>query len=284
MKTPSCSKSYKHSCRSVTDARAQLTAARRRAFSKGLFYTTVPRMQTVSEAAAPQTQTRTRLGSEFDQVAARYDLLQRLNPGYRTHLAWSAKRLQAPARGRILDLCCGTGLSTEALVSCYPEAEIIGLDLSAGMLEVARKKRKLRNVRFVQGDAMDLVGSGVGGPYDAILMAYGIRNVPNPNLCLERLREQLKPGAQIAFHEYLVAGSLLHMALWNAVASAIIIPLGKVATGRADLFQYLKQSVNEFDSREAFEARLGSNGFKNVHTEPMSGWQRGIVHTVLATR
>jgi ubiquinone/menaquinone biosynthesis C-methylase UbiE len=230
------------------------------------------------------TQSRSELANEFDHVAGRYDLLQRLNPGYRTHLAWSAKRLRAPARARILDLCCGTGLSTEAIVACYPDAEVTGLDLSGGMLNVARQKPALRNVRFVNGDAMDLGGSGVHGPFDAILMAYGIRNVPNADLCLARLREHLAVGARIAFHEYLVSGSRLHRAIWNTVASSIIIPLGAVATGRAELFRYLKQSVVEFDSRETFEARLRAAGFHDVHTEPMSGWQRGIVHTVLATR
>ena len=225
-----------------------------------------------------------RLANEFDLVAARYDLLQRLNPGYRTHLLWSARRLQAPARARILDLCCGTGLSTEAIVACYPDAEVTGLDLSPGMLAVARKKPALRHVRLVQGDAMDLVGSGVSGPYDAVLMAYGIRNVPDPDLCLARLREQLHPGGRIAFHEYLVRGTVVPRAIWNVVANAIIIPLGKLATGHGEIFRYLKESVNQFDGLEAFEARLRRAGFSEVQSQHMNGWQRGIVHTVLATR
>jgi ubiquinone/menaquinone biosynthesis C-methylase UbiE len=131
---------------------------------------------------------------------------------------------------------------------------------------------------------MDLAASGAAGPYDAVLMAYGIRNVPDPDLCLSRLREHIEPEGRIAFHEYLVSGSLFHRAVWNAVASAIIIPLGTLATGRGDLFRYLRQSVNAFDSRAAFEARVTAAGFREVHTEPMSGWQRGIEHTVIATR
>jgi ubiquinone/menaquinone biosynthesis C-methylase UbiE len=237
-------------------------------------------MQSVETQARKGAQ----LAHDFDYVAPRYDLLQRLNPGYRAHLLQSAKRLQAPARGRILDLCCGTGLSTEALVACYPEAEITGLDQSAGMLAVARTKPELARVRFVQGDAMDLPGSGAAGPYDAILMAYGIRNVPDPDLCLSRLREQLAPHGRIAFHEYLVRGSLLPSAVWNAVAATIIVPLGTLTTGSGELFRYLRQSVNQFDGLAQFEARLRRAGFQAVHTEAMGGWQRGIVHTVLATR
>jgi ubiquinone/menaquinone biosynthesis methyltransferase len=224
------------------------------------------------------------LADQFDRVAPRYDVLQRLNPGYRAHLRRSAQRLAAPARGRILDLCCGTGLSTEALVGCYPEAEIVGVDLSAGMLASARQKPGLRRVRFVHGDAMDLAAGAASGPYDAVLMAYGIRNVPDPDACLAHLRQQLKPGGRVAFHEYLVNGSMLRRAIWNTVAGAVIVPLGTLATGSGDLFRYLRKSVNDFDSLHEFEARLGRAGFEDVHAAAMSGWQRGIVHTVLARR
>ena len=223
------------------------------------------------------------LAIEFDRAAQRYDLLQKLNPGYRTHLNWSALRMQAPPRGRILDLCCGTGLSTEAIVATYPHAEVTGVDLSSGMLESARRKPALSRVRFLQGDAMDVAASGATGPYDAILMAYGIRNVPDADLCLKRLREQLAPGGRIAFHEYLLSGSPVHRAIWNAVAGAIIIPLGSVATGSGDLFRYLRRSVNEFDGLAAFEQRLRRAGFTQIRTESMDGWQRGIVHTVVAS-
>jgi len=224
------------------------------------------------------------LAHDFDDVAPRYDLLQRFNPGYHANLVRSASRLQAPARGRILDLCCGTGLSTEALATVYPHAEIVGLDQSSGMLAVARTKRALANVRFVQGDAMDPERSGATGPFDAIFMAYGIRNVPDPDLCLSRLRAQLAPHGRIAFHEYLVSESIVARAIWNAVSAAIIVPLGTVATGSSELFRYLRQSVNDFDSLPAFVARLRRAGFQSVHTESMTGWQRGIEHTVLASR
>ena len=73
---------------------------------------------------------------EFDRVARRYDLLTGMNPGYRKHLRWSAERMRMPPTARILDLCCGTGLSTEALVRSYPRARVTGLDASAGMLRM----------------------------------------------------------------------------------------------------------------------------------------------------
>lgn len=225
-----------------------------------------------------------RLSRNFDRAAARYDLLNTLNPGYRKHLSWSAKRLAAPNKARLLDLCCGTGLSTEALVRAYPDAEVSALDASAGMLARARSKPALSRVHFVEGDAMDPAAAGAGGPYDGILMAYGIRNVLDRDVCLQRLHALLSPGGRVAFHEYSVAGNPVGQVVWNAVATGVIIPLGTVFTRTPELFRYLRRSVNEFDAVDTFVRRLGAAGFSDVEVLPMDGWQRGIAHTFVARR
>lgn len=223
---------------------------------------------------------------EFDRVARRYDLLTGMNPGYRKHLRWSAERLRLvdSPELEILDLCCGTGLSTEPLVRTYPRARISGLDASAGMLAVAATKPWARAVRFVCGDAMDPAASGLPGPFDGILMAYGIRNMPDPDLCLRRLLALLKPGGTICFHEYSVRDSRRSRIVWNAVALGIIIPAGLLTSPGSDIYRYLRASVNDFDGVAAFEARLGRAGFTGMHTETMDGWQTGIVHSFIARR
>ncbi|MFW5875683.1 MAG: class I SAM-dependent methyltransferase [Myxococcota bacterium] len=221
---------------------------------------------------------------EFDRVAGSYDLLTGMNPGYRRHLRMSAERLKAPPEGRLFDLCCGTGISTEALHRVHPAARIVGLDASAGMLERARHKPFGPNVSFVLGDAMDPAAAGADGPFDGILMAYGIRNVPDADLCLTRLHALLAPGGRLAIHEYSVAGSSMARAVWNAVTLGVIIPGGLLTSGSTAIYRYLRRSVLEFDGVRAFEARLRRAGFEDVRTEPMDGWQRGIVHTFLARR
>ncbi|CAN5756814.1 class I SAM-dependent methyltransferase [soil metagenome] len=224
---------------------------------------------------------------DFDRVSRRYDALVGHNPGYRDHLRLSADRLglDPPGGGlRLLDLCCGTGLSTEALAAAYPEAEIVGLDASVGMLDVARAKQVGRTVRFVEGDAMDPAAAGVDGPFDGILMAYGIRNLPDPDRCLARLGELLAPGAPVCFHEYSVAANPRARVTWHAVAWGIIIPAGLVAARHTRLFRYLWRSVSDFDSVGTFEGRLVRAGFTDVRTEPLPGWQRGITHSFLARR
>ncbi len=227
---------------------------------------------------------RTSVPDAFDKVAGRYDLLTGLNPGYRRHLVWSARRLEAAPGARLLDLCCGTGTSTEALVAAYPQATVVALDASPGMLAVARAKPVSASALFVLGDAMEPEASGIRGPFDGILMAYGIRNVPDIDLCLSRLLRLLRPGGAICFHEYSVADSAWSRMVWNAVTLGVVIPSGRLFSGSSRIYRYLRKSVNAFDGVQAFERRLARAGFSDVRTEPMDGWQRGILHSFLARR
>lgn len=221
----------------------------------------------------------------FDGIARRYDLLTRMNPGYMKHLRWSARRLALGPNARILDLCCGTGSSTTGLIKTYPDAkEIVGLDASAGMLGEARKAHRQTHVSFVHGNAMDPVSSGIEGPFDGILMAYGIRNMPDADTCLANLLPLLRPGGKIVFHEYSVADSKIATGLWNAVSLGIILPSGLAFTGRTDIWTYLRKSVLEFDGVRAFESRLRRAGFVDVETLGMDGWQKEVVHSFIARR
>lgn len=227
--------------------------------------------------------TRQTVPRAFDRVARRYDLMTGMNPGYRRHLRMSAERLEAPADGRLLDLCCGTGLSTGALRAVYPGSAIVALDASAGMLGEARLKRELA-ADFVLGDATDPAAAGVEGAFDGILMAYGIRNVPERDRCLANLLELLKPGARIVFHEYSVQDDRVRRAIFTAVCAGFIEPAGWLTSRDASIYRYLRQSVTEFDGVGAFESRLRRAGFDGVRTLPLDGWQRGIVHSFVAQR
>jgi ubiquinone/menaquinone biosynthesis C-methylase UbiE len=226
---------------------------------------------------------------DFDGIASRYDLLTRLNPGYLKHLRWSAERLRASPGARLLDLCCGTGLSTAALLATYPDASTItGLDASAGMIGFASNKVVSKTGRpaidFVLGDATDPAQVGLTGPYDGILMAYGIRNVPDPDQTLDNILRLLAPGAPVVFHEYSVADSLLAKVMWDAVCLSVITPMGAAFTGNLRMWGYLRESVHRFDGVKTFERRLARHGFTDIETLPMDGWQRGIVHSFVARR
>ncbi len=223
----------------------------------------------------------------FDEHAASYDRLVGANRGYHEHLRLSAKRMGLRGGGaglRLLDLGCGTGASTQALLDAAPEAEITAVDASAEMLAVARSKTWPPGVRFVQGNAIDLDHAGIEGPYDGILAAYLLRNLPEPNAGLRTFFRLLRPGAPLAVHEYSVADSARSRAVWSAVCWGVIIPLGRLRTGSADLYRYLWRSVLDFDGVEALTTRMRATGFVDVRVQTMPGWQQHIVYTFLGRR
>jgi ubiquinone/menaquinone biosynthesis C-methylase UbiE len=228
-----------------------------------------------------------RVPSAFDQDASSYDRLVGANPGYVDHLRRSAARLGLPGSGaglRLLDVGCGTGLSTRALLETYPDAEIVGVDASAEMLAQARAKAWPATVRFVHSRAEELSAAGVAGPFDGILAAYLLRNLPDVSAGVADLRDLLAPGAPLAVHEYSVADSPYARAVWTAVCWGIVIPLGWRVTGDASLYRYLWRSVLAFDGVSRLTGRLRDAGFEQVTTTTMDGWQRGIVHTVVGLR
>jgi ubiquinone/menaquinone biosynthesis C-methylase UbiE len=221
----------------------------------------------------------------FDAGASVYDRLVDANPGYHAHLRISAQRMRLPGRGRglrLLDAGCGTGASTAALLSVAPDAEIIAVEGSAGMLAEARAKRWPPGVRFVHSRIEDLAQTGVSGPFDGIFAAYLLRNLPDPDAELQEFRALLRPGAPLAIHEYSVRDSRLAKVVWNAVCATIIIPSGRIRSGDASLYRYLRDSVNRFDGAAALRNRLQRTGFTAVTSATMTGWQRNIVHTFRA--
>ena len=223
----------------------------------------------------------------FDSAARGYDRLVGANPGYHEHLRLSTRRMGLPNQGerlRLLDLGCGTGASTAALLDAAPKAEVVGVDGSAQMIAQARAKTWPAGVRFVHARAEQLAEAGVRGPFDGVLAAYLIRNLPDPDGGLRTIFELLRPGAPMAVHDYSVADSGKARAVWTAVCWSVIIPAGKLVTGSSDLYTYLWRSVRRFEGAVAFERRLGRIGFVDLRTQTVPGWQQQIVHTWLGRR
>lgn len=223
------------------------------------------------------------LARAFDHASRTYDHLTSLNPGYRTDLLRSARRLRLPDDGaglHVLDLGCGTGASTLALLRAAPRARITAVDASAGMLSRALARPWPARVRFLHLTAEEVAAAGEG-PFDAVFAAYLFRNVTDPDALLHGVRALLRPGGRLAVHEYSLSGSRAHRALWTAVCRGVVIPAGTL-TGDRGLYRHLWHSVLAFDTAPAFSGRLTRAGFTGVRVAPVAGWQTGIVHTFLA--
>ena len=217
---------------------------------------------------------------EFNRVAKNYDFATFLSQGYQKDLYLSASRMQLRGNEYVADLCCGTGKSTEACVANITSGKILAIDNSKEMLEVAKTKFSGNNVSFSIEDVMEL--NYADATFDAIFMAYGIRNMPNYNKCLSNLKRMLKPGGVICFHEYSLNDNFAAKLYWMILGYTAIIPISTVLSGSSKIYRYLVKSVLEFPSPKNFVEILEANGFTKVERLPMPSWRRPILHTFLA--
>lgn len=237
-----------------------------------------------------QRELRSMTADAFDRGASRYDLLVGFNPGYHSELERAASTLVEGLDGQgdlsLLDLACGSGASTRALVDAAPAGtRVLGLDASQGMLDQARGKHWPAGVRFDHAVAGALDVDAVGrGSFDGVLTCYLFRNVPAADRpqALEEVFSLLRPGGRLVVQEYSVAGDRAARRTWDVVCHSVIIPLGVLVDRNHDLYRYLWRSVVEFDAVDAFADRLLGAGFTDVAHRTASGWQRGILHTFVA--
>lgn len=227
----------------------------------------------------------------FDRGAARYDLMVRLNPGYHRELRRAATaladRLGDVAEPDLLDLACGSGASTAALLGAFPRGRVLGLDASPGMLAAARAKDWPERVEFGRAVAGELDLDALGrGSRDGVLTCYLFRNVPAQarDRAVAEVFELLRPGGALVVQEYSVAGDRAARRVWDAVCHAVIIPLGAVLDRNPGLYRYLWRSVVDFDPVGRFADRLLAAGFTDVAHRTAAGWQRGILHTFTARK
>jgi ubiquinone/menaquinone biosynthesis C-methylase UbiE len=235
-----------------------------------------------------------------------------LNPGYHRHLQSAAdalvERLPDGSGLTVVDLGCGSGASTDALVNSMGHRgqayTAIGVDGSAGMLEQARSKPWPTWVSFAEARAEDLSrvvgvagtdsggtaapgGNGSHDPADpaatgalaGVLAAYLFRNVSDRDAVLRSVWELLAPGGVLVVQDYSVAGSPKARARWNAVSWSVVIPLSKVINRDTGIYRYLWRSVLDNDSVDEFTARMLAAGYVDVEHRTAGGWQRGILHT-----
>jgi ubiquinone/menaquinone biosynthesis C-methylase UbiE len=231
----------------------------------------------------------------FDRGAGRYDLLVSLNPGYHRHLRSAAQVLATRLGGRVgqdafvVDLGCGSGASTAALVSELPGGtEILGIDASAGMLAKATAKSWIPQVSFRQARAEELpaVLADRTRPVDGVLAAYLFRNVPAEHLdpALAGVVGTLAPGGWLVVQDYALASGRLPRWLWHLVCWLVVIPLSALVRSDPSLYRYLWRSVLRFDSADDLARRLAGAGLVDVAYRTVPGWQHGILHTFVGRR
>ena len=208
-----------------------------------------------------------RMRGMFTRIAGMYDRLNRAQ-SLGLDVVWRKRALAclariSPSPHSILDLATGTADFAIASARMFPDARVIGVDLTPAMLDVGRKKVEAAGLSgrivFEEGDACALACSE--GSFDAVLCAFGFRNFPDRAAALREVARVLNPGGHLLVLE-LFRPRFRILAMATAAWMACV---ARLFAGRArEDYAYLRASIGETCTAATFEELAAAAGFSSV--------------------
>ena len=209
----------------------------------------------------------------FDNISKEYDGLNRVI-SFGIDVKWRNKVVDLVAASnpeRILDIATGTGDLAINLAKTEAK-EIIGLDISDGMLEVGRQKiahKSLENlISMVIGDSENLPFDD--NSFDAITVAFGVRNFEHLEKGLQEILRVLKPGGLFVILETSVPTKTPFKQGYKFYSKYILPNIGKLFSKDRSAYTYLSESASVFPYGEVLNNILRKIGFINVHDKPQT--------------
>ena len=220
------------------------------------------------EGAASEGEAAAKVQAMFDAIAPRYDLLNHVLSLHIDRLWWwrTARRLRgvlARPEAQVLDLCCGTGDMTMALLRRRPAGAVpvLAADFSHRMLERGARKFAGRGAVAIEADAMQLPLGDAS--LDLLTTAFGFRNLRNYRTALEEFLRVLKPGGQLAILDFAEPAGLLGK-LYRFYFRRILPAIGSRLSGMAGPYAYLPASVGAFPAPPVLLAQMREIGFREA--------------------
>jgi demethylmenaquinone methyltransferase/2-methoxy-6-polyprenyl-1,4-benzoquinol methylase len=217
----------------------------------------------------------------FSSVTDHYDFLNHFLSAGRDK-AWRRfliQRLDFFSTHRLLDLATGTGDVAIVAAGPHPQIQMIGLDFARPMLEAAAAKIDpaglSKRISLIQGDAMNLPFPD--GSFDAVTVAFGIRNMPDRQRVLEEMVRVLVPGGKVHLLELNSPQSRWFRRLYLPYLNHILPRLSRWFTKDPAAYQYLAESILHFPSAGDLAIEMEQVGLKDVQKFPIS-WGITYLH------
>jgi demethylmenaquinone methyltransferase/2-methoxy-6-polyprenyl-1,4-benzoquinol methylase len=210
-----------------------------------------------------------RIAGMFDAIASRYDLLNHLlSAGIdRQWRKRAIRSLALTGHERVLDLCTGTAdLAIAAMRAAPAAARVVGVDFAGVMLRIGHEKLRRAQlddrVTLVRADATRIPVAD--GSFDAVTIAFGIRNVEQTAAACAEIRRVLKPGGRLAILEFAVPTTPGLRALYLWYLNRVLPLIGRAVSHHNAAYGYLPASIGAFASPDAFVKILRQAGFSDI--------------------
>ena len=209
----------------------------------------------------------------FNDISGQYDFLNHFL-SFGVDYSWRRKFVRQLGEARpsvILDVATGTGDLAFAMAALKPE-RIEGIDIAVQMLDIARKKAERQpaglKVNFSTGDAESIPFPD--NTFDAVTVAFGVRNYEHLEKGLADMRRVLKPGGIMMILEFSHPGKAPFKQFYHFYSRYCIPLIGKLFSGNNLAYRYLPESVAAFPSGSDFTAILEKTGMTGIRQRPLT--------------
>lgn len=233
-------------------------------------------IDTATGKAAPAELSSERVRDIFSQIARKYERFNAVS-SFGAYRGWLSKMMEEADIGPghdVLDIAGGTGDVTFAVARSKRPAHIQCTDLVPEMLEVARAHEAAGEgagvpIDFDVVDAQDIPYGDA--TYDAVTMAYGLRNMPRRERALAEMFRVLKPGGQLVCLDFSTPPNGVWRGLYNFYLRYMIPFWGRAITGDASGFVYLAKSIKAFPDQRGVAQLMEEAGFQDVRWRDCTG-------------
>ena len=209
----------------------------------------------------------------FDNISENYDGLNRVI-SLGIDVKWRKKVVEIVGKNnpkQILDIATGTGDLALMMAKLNPE-KVIGLDISAGMLEVGKQKINKANlsdkIEMIVGDSEDMPFKD--NTFDAITVSFGVRNFAHLDKGISEIARVLKPTGVLVILETSNPTKFPFKQGYKLYTNIFLPIVGKLFSKDKVAYSYLSESANSFPFGEAFNNILQKNGFTNTEHKPVT--------------